>query len=83
MITKQALDGQALAIARRVPLALRHLRDPASRKNVRKAPDYPRVFDWIERAGMVVGPFAYLRSRRHERRLAAAATEPDTAAPGG
>jgi GT2 family glycosyltransferase len=84
MITKQALDGQALAIARRVPLALRHLRDPASRKNVRKAPDYPRIFDWIERAGMVVGPFAYLRSRRHERRLADAGTkEPATAARGG
>lgn len=83
MITKQALDGQALAIARRIPLALRHLRDPASRKNVRKAPEYPRSFDWIERAGMVVGPFAYLRSRRHERRLAAAsATGPATAAPG-
>ena len=83
MITKQALDGQALAIARRLPLALRHLRDPSSRKNVRKAPEYPRSFDWIERAGMVVGPFAYLRSRRHERRLAdAAATEPATAAPG-
>jgi GT2 family glycosyltransferase len=76
MITKQALDGQALAIARRIPLALRHLRDPSSRKNVRKAPEYPRSFDWIERAGMLVGPFAYLRSRRHERRLADAATEP-------
>jgi GT2 family glycosyltransferase len=82
MITKQALDGQALAIARRVPLALRHLRDPASRKNVRKAPDYPRSFDWIERAGMLVGPFAYLRSRRHERRLAAA-KQPARSAPGG
>ena len=76
MITKQALDGQALAIARRVPLALRHLRDPASRKNVRKGPDYPRVFDWIERAGMVAGPLAYLRSPRHERRLAAGGNKP-------
>jgi O-antigen biosynthesis protein len=80
MITKQALDGQALAIARRVPLALRHLRDPESRKNVRKTPDYPRIFDWIERAGMVAGPFAYLRARRHERRLAAAENEPAGAA---
>jgi GT2 family glycosyltransferase len=73
MITKQALDGQALAIARRVPSALRHLRDPASRKNVRKGPGYPRSYDWIERAGMALGPVAYLRSLRHERRLAAAA----------
>jgi GT2 family glycosyltransferase len=69
MITKQALDGQATAIARRVPLALRHLRDPASRKNVRKGPGYPRSYDWIERAGMAVGPVAYLRSRRRERKL--------------
>ena len=76
MITKQAFDGQALAIARRVPLALRHLRDPASRKNVRKTPDYPRVFDWIERAGMVAGPLAYLRARHHERRLAAGGNKP-------
>jgi GT2 family glycosyltransferase len=71
MITKQALDGQAVAIARRVPLAVRHLVDPASRKNVRKGPAYPRSYDWIERAGMAVGPVAYLRSRWHERRLAA------------
>jgi GT2 family glycosyltransferase len=77
MITKQALDGQAVAIARRVPLALRHLRDPASRKNVRKGPEYPRIFDWIERAGMLVGPSSYLRSRRHERRLAAQASGKD------
>jgi GT2 family glycosyltransferase len=71
MLTKQALDGQALAMARRIPLAVRHLRDPGSRKNVRKGPAYPRRFDWIERAGMLAGPLAYLRSRRHERRLVA------------
>jgi GT2 family glycosyltransferase len=73
MIAKQALDGQMFAIARRLPLALRHLRDPSSRKNVRKGPEYPRIFDWIERAGMLVGPIAYLRSRWHERRIARAA----------
>jgi GT2 family glycosyltransferase len=60
MITKQALDGQALAIARRVPLALRHLRDP----------------------GMLAGPLAYLRARRHERRLAAGQNKPAGAAKG-
>jgi GT2 family glycosyltransferase len=69
MVTKQALDGQALAIVRRIPLALRHLRDPGSRKNVGKGPGYPRSYDWIERAGMAVGPVAYLRSRRRERKL--------------
>ena len=73
MITKQALGGQTIAIARRIAPALRHLRDPQSRKNVRKDHAYPRRYDWIERAGMAVGPMAYLRSRRHERRLAAGA----------
>ena len=76
MITKQALDGQALAIARRIPLALGHLRNADSRKNVRKGPTYPKRLDWIERAGMVTGPVAYLRSRRHEQRLAAGAGHP-------
>jgi GT2 family glycosyltransferase len=76
MITKQALDGQALAIARRIPLALRHLLSPDSRKNVRKGPAYPKRLDWIERAGMVTGPVAYLRSRRNEHRLAAGAGHP-------
>jgi GT2 family glycosyltransferase len=71
MLTKQALDGQAVAIARRIPAALRHLLAADSRKNVRKGPSYPRRLDWIERAGMLAGPSAYLRSRRHERRLAA------------
>ena len=70
MLTKQALNGQALAIARRIPPALKHLFDHDSRKNVRKGPSYPRQLDWVERVGMLVGPIAYLRSRRHERRLA-------------
>lgn len=71
MLTKQMLDGQAATMARRLPAALHHLRDPDSRKNVGKGPSYPQRLDWIERAGMLVGPLAYVRSRRYERRLAA------------
>ena len=77
MLTKQMLTGQAWAILRRVPRALWFLVDPSSRKNVRKGPEYPRHFDWLERAGMLAGPLAYLRSRRHESRLRAAASAID------
>ena len=76
MMTKQMVDGHARAILGRVPAGLRFIRDPASRKNVRKGPAYPKQFDWIERAGMAAGPIAYLASRREQRRIAASATRP-------
>jgi GT2 family glycosyltransferase len=72
MMTKQLMDGHAREILQRVPAALRFLRDPGSRKNVRKGSAYPKEFDWIERAGFAAGPFAYLASRRTEQRLRAA-----------
>jgi GT2 family glycosyltransferase len=70
MVTKQMVGGQALAVLRRLPRALRFLRDPSSRKNVRKGPSYDRRYDWIELAGIATGPFAYLASRRQQRRYA-------------
>ena len=73
MMTKQLMDGHTRAILQRVPAGLRFLRDPESRKNVRKVTGYPKEFDWIERAGFAAGPFAYLASRRQERRLKATA----------
>jgi hypothetical protein len=69
MMTKQLMDGHTRAILQRVPAAVRFLRDPDSRKNVRKGSAYPREFDWIERAGFLAGPFAYLASRLAEQRL--------------
>jgi GT2 family glycosyltransferase len=69
MVTKQMAEGQARLILRRVPAGLRFLRDPASRKNIRKAPGYPRKFDWIERAGFAAGPLAYMASARRETQL--------------
>ena len=76
MMTKQMLDGHTRAILGRVPAGLRFVRDPASRKNVRKGPAYPKRFDWIERAGMAAGPIAYLASRREQRRVVASANRP-------
>jgi glycosyltransferase involved in cell wall biosynthesis len=70
VITKFAADGHALAILRRVPAGLRYLRDPQSRKNAGKRGAYPRGLDWIEYAGMTLGPFAYAASRRRTARIA-------------
>jgi GT2 family glycosyltransferase len=72
MVTKHALSGQARAVLRRLPEAYRFLRDPDSRKNVRKPADYPRRLEWLERLGMVAGPALYLASRRRARRAPAA-----------
>ncbi|MCW3038212.1 MAG: glycosyl transferase family 2 [Solirubrobacterales bacterium] len=72
VLTKFVLTGHARAIAGRALAGLRFLRDPDSRKNERKTAEYPRGLDRWEYAGMLVGPFAYLRSRRGARRLARA-----------
>jgi GT2 family glycosyltransferase len=72
MMTKQLMDGHTREILARVPAAVRFLRDPGSRKNVRKGSAYPKEFDWIERAGFAAGPFAYLASRLTEQRLRSA-----------
>ena len=72
MITKQMVTGQAFGVLRRIPRAIRFLRDPTSRKNVRKGDAYDRRYDWIELAGIAYGPVAYLRSRQQQRRAQAA-----------
>jgi GT2 family glycosyltransferase len=69
MLTKQMINGHSRAILYRIPAAARFLRDPNSRKNDRKGPDYPRRYDWIERGGMCAGPLAYFVSRGRERRI--------------
>lgn len=51
------------AMLRRVVPAVRHLLSPASAKNVGRTDDFPRELVWRERAGVLVGPFAYARSR--------------------
>jgi O-antigen biosynthesis protein len=74
-LTKQLLLGPArLELLRAAPAGVRYASDPGSRKNVAKSAAYPRRLDWLERAGMLAGPFAYLLSasatalrRRRER----------------
>lgn len=70
VMTKFAANGHARRILRRVPAGLRFLRDPQSRKNARKRDEYPRRLDWIEYAGMALGPVAYAASRRRTARMA-------------
>jgi GT2 family glycosyltransferase len=60
---KQLVRGPARQeLLRSVPAGIRHARDPGSRKNAAKTDRYPHRLDWLERAGMLVGPFAYLVS---------------------
>jgi GT2 family glycosyltransferase len=49
---------------RRVPSGVRYALSPASEKNAHRTNRYPRELRWLELIGLVVGPFAYARSRR-------------------
>ncbi len=70
MLTALALRNprHVLGLASVLPAGLRSLRDPASGKNLHRTTDYPRALARAELRGMVAGPFAYLRSRRAQRR---------------
>jgi len=62
-VAKQALLGPARReLLRAVPAGVRHATDASSRKNAAKTDAYPRHLDWLERAGMAVGPVAYALS---------------------
>lgn len=54
---------------RRLPAGLMFALDPRSTKNARKERTYPAELTKAELYGMAYGPIAYLRSRRHLRRL--------------
>jgi GT2 family glycosyltransferase len=70
-LTKCMLDNPMVLfeISTRVPTGLKYLLDPASPKNKQKSRDYPRQLEWIERKGLLYGPFAYLYSRWRYRNL--------------
>jgi len=57
-------------MGRRAGPAMRHLLAADSVKNRGKGSDFPAELTWLERAGLVTGPFAYAVSRWHYRRLA-------------
>ena len=65
MLAKHAVLGAARRdMLRRFGGGVRHILDPGSRKNAGKqGGGYPRGLDVLERAGMVLGPAAYVRSR--------------------
>jgi GT2 family glycosyltransferase len=64
MLTKHLLTRRSRGEMLRGALGgARHILDPGSRKNAAKRAGYPRSLDVLERAGMLLGPAAYLRSR--------------------
>lgn len=71
-----------------LPRGLVHVLDSRSPKNAFKGTRYPRELTWLERAGMLRGPWAYLQSRRElrtaERKMAlrAAGEQVGTGEPG-
>jgi GT2 family glycosyltransferase len=63
MLAKHALAGpERRDLLRAVPEGVRYLRDPSSRKNAARPIDFPRDLIWRERAGMLIGPPAYVLS---------------------
>lgn len=58
----------ALGVAAIVPAWLRSLRDPSSARNAHRTQDYPAVLARADLVGKLSGPFAYIRSRRVQRR---------------
>jgi GT2 family glycosyltransferase len=51
----------------KLPRALRHFLQPGSSKNARRPADFPQELVRRERAGVLVGPWRYARSRRLTR----------------
>lgn len=66
-LTKTVWDrpSRLLDFAAGLPDALRHAFHPGSAKNSKKGGDYPPELTRLEWRGMLYGPLAYLRSRRH------------------
>jgi GT2 family glycosyltransferase len=62
--------GKVMDIGLNIPAGVRYALAGDSTKNKQKSNNYPRELEWIERKGMLYGPFAYLYSKwryRHER----------------
>jgi GT2 family glycosyltransferase len=80
-LAKQVFCGPARReLLRAVPAGVRYATDPQSRKNAAKSADYPRRLDWLECAGVLIGPAAYALSAtagRLRRRANGAPTVPN------
>ncbi len=61
LLARPDLVGDFLA---KIPVGLRFLLSAESELNEAKLEDYPAELDWLERRGMLLGPWAYAKSRR-------------------
>ena len=70
-VTKWIVESPKTAweVCRRLPAGLLHVLHPTSKKNKSKSNDYPRILSVLELLGLLVGPFAFFRSRRNARRV--------------
>jgi GT2 family glycosyltransferase len=70
-LMKTIIDNPArlVQILLKMPLGLKHILDPQSRKNQKKQTDYPHELTQLELKGFLMGPLAYLRSHWRVRRL--------------
>ena len=68
-LTKTVLDEPArlAGLSLRAPRGLAYALTRGSSVDPRST-DYPAELKWLQRKGMLYGPFAYLRSRRQARR---------------
>jgi GT2 family glycosyltransferase len=63
MLTKHLLVGpQRRDLVRATPSGVRYALRPTSRKNAGKPAGFPRQLTWLERAGILAGPVAYVLS---------------------
>ncbi|MBN1679601.1 MAG: hypothetical protein JW966_04865 [Anaerolineae bacterium] len=62
----------------KMPYGIFRLLGPKSKTQQGKDSTYPNELTWVERRGWLVGPFAYLRSRRNLSRTTAS-QHPDEA----
>jgi GT2 family glycosyltransferase len=80
LLGRQFITGpERLDLLRAIPAGMRYSLGEESRKNAGKPVDYPRRLDWLERAGLLVGPFAYALSAlvTAPRRQFAPGADPD------
>lgn len=71
-VTKSVVDKPRLLplLLRKLPRGLAFALSPGSDKNKQRQGDYPPELIRLELAGLALGPLAYVRSRRQQRRSA-------------
>jgi GT2 family glycosyltransferase len=68
VLTKALLNPKTRAdVLRRAPRGVAYFLNPASPKNEKKTSTFPRQLTLVEMGGALLGPLAYLRSRRWAR----------------